>query len=350
MTYFLHLFVFSFHMPLFFIISGFLFAHSNSITLSFGEIAYKRFRSLLFPYVITWLIIILLRIIVLFYGTWTTAYNATDNLIFSIIHSMNSSYPIILKSGLPFLLTICYGTGQDTLLFGSVIYTSGILWFLPSLFSATIIFYLFLKLFDKYSIAIQSIIIILLTFAGYMIGKYVFLLPWSIDVSLVSQIFMFSGYLMRKHMIFEKKIPIWLFIAAAGVWLLADLYMGGIDMILRKYNYLAISIIGAISASYLLMKLSFFLSNGTSFYYKSISYIGRQSLVILCFHTFDTLVFPPMIDYFALACLYQFQNNHWIILTGFRLCYSLFIAEIIKLLPLMKSVYYPGTSRIIEGR
>ncbi len=349
MTYFLHRVVFWVHMPIFFIISGFLFAHSNSITLSFGEIAYKRFKSLLLPYVITWLIIILLRMIVLFYRTLITAYNATDNLIFSITHSMNSVYPVMLKSGLPFLLSIFYGTGQDIHLFGSVIYTSGILWFLPSLFSATIIFYLFLKLFDKYSIAIQSIIIILLTFAGYMIGKYVFLLPWSIDISLVAQIFMVSGYLMRKHMIFEKKTPIWFFIAAAGIWLL-DLYMGGIDMILREYNYLAISLIGAISASYLLMKLSFFLSNGASFYYKSISYIGRQSLVILCFHTFDIVVFPPMINYFALACLYQFQNNHWIILTGFRLCYSLLIAEMIKLLPLMKSVYYAGTSRIIEGR
>jgi hypothetical protein len=215
------------------------------------------------------------------------------------------------------------------------------------LFSATIIFYLFLKLFDKYSIAIQSIIIILLTFAGYIIGRHLFLLPWSIDISLVAQIFMFSGYLMQKYMIFEKKTPIWFFVAAAGIWLL-DLYMGGIDMILREYNYLVISIIGAIAASYLLMKLSFFLSNGTSFYYKSISYIGRQSLVILCFHTFDIVVCPPMINYFALACLYQFQNNHWIILTGFRLSYSLLIAEIIKLLPFMKSVYYPRTSRIIE--
>ena len=98
MTYFLHLFVFSFHMPIFFIISGFLFAHSNSITLSFGEIAYKRFRSLLLPYVTTGLIIILLKIIILFYGTWTTAYNATDNLIFSITHSMNVFISVYIKS------------------------------------------------------------------------------------------------------------------------------------------------------------------------------------------------------------------------------------------------------------
>jgi len=218
----------------------------------------------------------------------------------------------------------------------------GLLWFLPSLFSAIIIFYFFLKLFEKYSIAIQSIIIILLTFIGYMIGKYIFL-PWSIDISLVSQVFVFSGYLMRKYMIYEKKAPIWLFIAVASIWLL-DLYMGGISMNERVYNNLAVSTIGAIAASYLLMKLSYFLSNSTSFYYKSISYIGRQSLVILCFQLSDLWFCDRIIRYFALECLYQ--NNHWIILTGIRICYSLLIAEIIKLLPFLKLVYYPRTSRI----
>ena len=215
-----------------------------------------------------------------------------------------------------------------------------------SLFSAITIFYFFLKLFHKYSIAIQSIIIILLTFAGYIIGRHVFLLPWSIDISLVAQIFMFSGYLMRKYMIFEKKAPIWFFVAAAGIWLL-DLYMGAIDMNARMYNNLAVSTIGAIAASYLLMKLSCFLSNSALFYYKAISYVGRQSLVILCFHTINILFCPPMSSYFALGCLYQ--NYHWIILTGFRLCYSLLIAETIKRIPIMKSIYYPKTLRIMDG-
>jgi fucose 4-O-acetylase-like acetyltransferase len=178
-----------------------------------------------------------------------------------------------------------------------------------------------------------------------MIGMHVLLLPWSIDISLVAQIFMFSGYLMRKYMIFEKKAPIWLFFAAASVWIL-DLYMGGIDLSERVYNNLAVSTIGAIAATYLLMKLSYFLSNSISFCYKPITYIGRQSLVIFCFHMFDIWIFPPMISYSARLWLYQ--NNYWIILTGFRLCYSLLIVKTIKLLSLLKSAYYPRTSKIIE--
>ena len=346
MSYLLHRVVYSFHLPIFFIIAGFLFAHSNSITRSFGEIASKRFKSLLLPYFTTWLIIIFLEIMILIYGTWITAYHATGDLIFSITHSINSSYPYIVKSALPFLLSICYGTGLDMTLMGVVIYTSGILWFLVSLFSAITIFYFFLKLFDKYSIAIQSIIIILLTVAGYMIGKHVLLLPWSIDISLVAQLFIFSGYLMRKYMIFDKKTSIWFFAAAACVWLL-DIYLGPIDMNARMYNNLAVSTMGAIAASFLLMKLSYFLSNRPSFFYKSISYIGRQSLVILCFHTINILFSPLASSYFALGCLNQ--NYCWIIITGFRLGYSLLIAEIIKRIPIIKSIYYPKTLRIIDG-
>jgi fucose 4-O-acetylase-like acetyltransferase len=340
------LFVYSFHLPIFFIISGFLFAHNNSITLSFSGIFYKRFRSLLLPYLTTGLIIFLLRYVLAFYAEVTTCYSINHNLIFSITQSIDYSYTFILNEGMQFLLDLCYGSGKNIILLQSVVRSVYVLWFLPSLFTAIIIFYFFLKLFEKYSIAIQSIIIILLTFAGYMIGKF-FFLPWSIDISLVSQIFLFSGYLMRKDMIFEKKTPIWFFIAAASIWFL-DLYMGRSNMNERIYNNLAISTIGAIAASFLLMKLSFFLSNSHSFYYKSISYIGRQSLVILCFHLFDVLVFFPMIIVFAEG--YYFRSDHWIVLSVFHLCYSLLIAETIKLLPLLKSVYYPITSRIIEER
>ena len=216
------------------------------------------------------------------------------------------------------------------------------------MFSAIIIFYFFLKLFEKYSIAIQSTIIIFLTVAGYIIGKYVLLLPWSIDISLVAQIFMFSGYLMRKYRIFEKKSPIWFLAAAAGIWSL-DLYMGGINMSEREYNNLAVSTIGAIAASYLIMKLSCFLSKSASFYYKAISYVGRQSLVILCFHQLDTFVCATIIIRYS-SLLWLYQNNLWLVLTGVRLSCSLLIAEIIKRLPLMKSVYYPRMSSIIEGR
>jgi acyltransferase len=333
-----NLFIFSFHIPIFFIVSGFLLDESNSITLSFRDFAYKKFKRLIVPYLATGLIIFIIQIVIEVSRGVATFYSLNHNLNFSIKHIID----FILNYGKQFLLVLCYGTGKEVILSNLIIKPIAILWFLPSLFSANIFFYFFLKLFQKYSIAIQSIIIILLTFIGYMIGQH-FFLPWSIDIALVSQVFVFSGYLMKKFMIFEKKTPVWIFIIAFSIWFI-DLYMGGISMNERTYNNLAISTIGAIAGSYLLMKFSYFLSSSISFYYKFISHIGRQSLVIFCFSLFDTLAFLPLISSSDLINLYD--NNHWVILTGFRLCYSLLIVEIIMLLPFLKLVYYPRTSKI----
>lgn len=170
-----------------------------------------------------------------------------------------------------------------------------------------------------------------------MIGQYLSL-PWSLDISLVSQIFMFSGYLIRKYKTYEKKAPIWFYIVAVSIWLL-DLNMGLFSMNNREYNNLAISIIGAIAVSYLIIKISYFLSNSTKHYYKSITYIGRHSLVIYCYHVFDILVCSPIIR--ALAIEYLYQNNYWLVLTGIRLFYSLLIVKIITFIPVFKLAYYP---------
>ena len=274
-------------------------------------------------------------------GYISTSYSILDAGIFHYIKIVvYNNYPIMLRNGGKYLISCCYGAGTEVKQLSSVIGDVGIYWFLPSLFFANIIFYFFLKLFEKSSIIIQSLIIIILTIIGYMIGQHLFL-PWSIDISLVSQIFIFSGYLMQRYKILESKVPIWLFIFAVGIWIL-DIYMGGINMNEREYNNLAVSTIGAIAASYLLIKLAYFLSSTTLFRYVPLSYIGQQSLIILCFHLLDKWNY---IETMKSISTYLLQNNNWIILTGFRLCYSLIIAETIKRLLLFKSVYYPKISR-----
>lgn len=315
------------------------------MNLDFEDFAYKKFRRLIFPYVVTAILIFFVQLIIELSITVTTVYSGNHNLIFSIKQSLDYSNPFILNGGKQYLLDLCYGSGLEVTLLPFVIKPMSLIWFLPALFFADIIFYFFIKLFEKHSVVVQSIIVILLTLTGYIIGRYI-ALPWSIDVSLVAQVFVFSGYLMQKHKIYEYKASVLLYIAAASIWSL-DLYTGRLDMNSRIYNNLAVSIIGAIAASYLIMNLSYVLSKSTSFHTMSISYIGRQSLVILCFASFDTLTCIPLIKYFALACLYQ--NNHWIILTGFRLCYSLLVAEIIKSFHILKLIYYPKIPKTIKA-
>jgi fucose 4-O-acetylase-like acetyltransferase len=319
--------VFSFHVPIFFIISGFLFAENKSLTLRFDQIVRKKFRSAILPYITT-AFILYFCIIATYLFYW--------NLVYYHNQVFNLSYPFIL--GIKLFLNFCYGTGAVVNQFKTVIEPVGTLWFLPSFFCSSVIFYFVIKLIHTYTITIQLIIIIILTFVGYTIGKYLFL-PWSIDISLVSQLFMFSGYLMSKNQIYKNMISIWLVIVAVCMWLF-DLYMGDFNLNERIYsNFAVVSMAGAIAGSSLLMYVSYILSKYTyTIYYRTISYIGKQSLVILCFHNLNTIIVVNPIRSFR---LWLYVNNHWIILTILALGYSLLVAEIIKRISILRSIFYP---------
>ena len=57
--------IYSFHMPLFFILSGWLYAHKKN-ALSFGEFVKKKSRSLLYPYVVFSILILLWKYLLYF--------------------------------------------------------------------------------------------------------------------------------------------------------------------------------------------------------------------------------------------------------------------------------------------
>jgi len=325
----LNRFVFSFDIPIFFIISGFLFAENNSVKLSAGNIAYRNFRRLLLPYIATALIVffIVMTFVVI-------SLNKNNSAFYDYISSLKYAVKYLL-------LTYGYASGVKVTQLSLEIKPAGITWFLPSLFCADLIFYYFLRLSKNRSVIFQSIVVILLTGAGYLAGKYIFL-PWSLDISLVSQVFLFSGYLMQRYKVFENKTSVWLIIAIAGIWVL-DIFMGAIDLNTRRYNHLAVSLGGAIGASYLLMKLSHYLSGSASMYLRPVSYIGRRSLFILCFQLFDKINYFTMLEHFS---AYLYNNNHWVLLTGLRLCISLCMAEIMKFIPPLKFIYWPKISRM----
>jgi hypothetical protein len=151
---------------------------------------------------------------------------------------------------------------------------------------------------------------------------------------------MFSGYLMSKNQVYKNRTSILLIIVAICIWLF-DLHMGGFSLNNRYYGNFAIaSIAGAIAGCYLLMNISYLLSRNTSnlFYYRAISYIGKQSLVIFCFHSIDRILFKNNL-FVGTIWIY----NYWILFIVLRISYSLLIAETIKRVPILRSVYYPGS-------
>lgn len=293
------------------------------------------------PYFVTGLLIYVLSMSIEFSLVVREYYRAGHGLILSLKESVDFAGDTILKIGKQTFINFIYGTSSKITLSDYTIESVGYLWFLPASFIANLIFYFFLRLCEKYSAVIQIIVIVLLASAGYIIGQYYFL-PWGIQISLVAQIFLYFGYAMRTYGIYKKKTPLWLLAGIFGFWIF-DLYMGGINMMLNKYNIPVISITGAAAVSFLIFKVAYYLSDSKRLYYKAIVFIGKRSLVIYCFHVFDILTCSPIITPLGLDFLYRVDT--WMFLTVWRLAYSVVIAKIIEYVPVFRSVYYPKTSK-----
>lgn len=247
----------SFHLPLFFMISGYLF-NFEKYKDNFVALVKNRFSRLLIPYFI-----------------WSCIYCAIIILF---------SRPSFLKVVNILFMSILYGAGTNP---GAHlphnIVPIGSLWFLPCLFCSEIIFWFLLVSTINLKNSYKILFFGLFAYIGAFIGAKIFFLPWSLDIALLVPIFLFCGYKTKQNNLFtinnNWKFAILLLI----IWII-DILQGGISINNREYNNLLFSVSGALAASVLIMKLIYFLSIRYKGFCKIFSYIGAQSILILCVH------------------------------------------------------------------
>lgn len=172
-------FVYLFHMPLFFIISGMLFRKEKYN--SFYSFIKKRSKRLLVPYVI--------------YSIVTWCVWACFNYFG---HKDVDSYLA------PLLQTIfAQGSGQFFL-------HNSPLWFVPCLFAIEIMYFFISKYKDVYVILISSAIATLSMILEYCYGdSYLYLLPWNFDAAMMALPFYATGNIAMRHLN-HKSINDWI--------------------------------------------------------------------------------------------------------------------------------------------
>lgn len=293
-------FIFSFHMPLFFIINGYLYKEKN-LKSQFKS----NFNRLLLPYLFTSFCLVL--------------YTILSALI------KNNKRNIFC-----FIASILYSTGDLVNQF-PFLNTIGALWFLTCLFVATILFNFIIKYTKKIKPIYQIAIIIIISFIGYEIGQVIYL-PWSIDIALVAQIFLYTGYNLKKYDLLKLK-PI-LLLVTLPIWIVA-IFFSDLSMNSRIYQPLLLSIIGAICGTIIIIMISKLLSR-INYINKIFSYIGKESLTILCFHLLEHFVFPW-------KTFYILYNNTTLLILA-KILLLLIITYIIKCIPIIKNIFYKNSS------
>lgn len=296
-------YIFSFHMPLFFFISGFLFDFEKYAE-SAANFVKGRLRSLIVPYFFFALLTFLL-----YFLLDTLFQPGVTNIDFFEFSALRSAYYILLVPG-------------------SLVSYNPPLWFLPCLFVTELLFYGFAKKCYRepkklilWLTASGVIGYLAARVIGYLYTAYVpsaylpFRLPWNADVALSAVVFYGAGNLFRKYTESEAKYGAGIVLEADSIFrtnffqikkffpevfiLLNLLYLGyllefpttdKVNMNVLKYGNFFSTYLFAFSGIFTFVYL--FKKIGSS---RILEYYGRNSLIVLTLHFFIMDVLSSLI-------------------------------------------------------
>ncbi len=257
-------FVFTFHVPVFFLISGYFISAEEKLS----SFIVKKLRTLIVPYYLTCGIIVVLGFLKgLVLNGISTAFADAKYWIYASIYGAGDSYQE------PF-----------------VIVAIGAIWFLWALFWGSI----FLKISLKMKPIFRLAFVIALFLFGYFTRSW-FWFPLSIQAGCCATLWVYIGYLFKRSKEMREKLPpqckyivllfcmvVWVFfiIQFQTFWLVhCDIGRGVVD------------IFGSLCASYAVIQISRYIWK-IPMIGRWLAYLGKYSLFMLCIHIIELDLFP----------------------------------------------------------
>ncbi len=256
--------IYSFHMPLFFILSAYTFRPSSDLE-EFKRKSRKLCKSLGRP----------VLLIVLFDIAANAALHQLQPL-FQLSYWQTEIYRLLFASA-----TNVNYAGMD-------VFGLGMAWFFFALFFGRIVFDYCHMVFEEKQL---FIICLFLSIAGILMGKYQSAV-FSIDIALTIQIFFYFGYKLKS---FHFQAFSWrrlLLFASSWILLLLLIYPDPeqatyLELAVRRYELFPLFYLDALAGTLFLTELSLFFTKNLTFITKPFSYLGKNSLYLLCIHTVD---------------------------------------------------------------
>jgi len=315
--------VFTFHMPLFFFLSGYLFNYTKYQSDINRFIRTKFFR-LASPYLISFIVLSLI---------WVGIKE-----IVSVFHVPYES-PIFGLSLFDTVLSLLYGNGSacNPVYSNFALMVDPPLWFLPALFSSMIVLYSIVTICSRYGSVTGGIIGLLTIILGYVVSNFVFF-PWGFDIACVSLVFTYGGYLLQQGNYNPALLKLrWIFPILIFLMIGSFLINGYVDMNERHYQNLLVFYVGGITGSLLVFSLSIFFSE-KSLNLRCLNYLGSISLFIMIFHV-------PLMVYcigplqVITPGLYDWIQQLWFVWFLLALGLCMVTWRIASLIPHVKSLY-----------
>lgn len=247
-----HRFIFSWHMPLFFILAGYFYRPNDVV-----EMVKKDFKRLIIPYLITCGVIVFV----------------------SIFHSLLLGEDKVSR----WIIASLYANGsfRHTSKFFANVPMIGAIWFLWALFWCKTIFNSLFKKSQKYVL----LMCLVLSVAAMLIDTYLVNLPLAILPGMCATIFYGIGYQTRQVGGF-KAVHKLVALLCVVVWIISFIYS---DMSLARcfFRHYPINIVGACGGTYVIWLISDWISKYENKFTSVLVWTGRNSMTILCLHLLD---------------------------------------------------------------
>lgn len=276
--------IFSFHVPLFFILSGYVYKKKEKSIR-------KDLKQLIVPYIITVCIVIAFHV----WGTGRVDLEMIKNTLKTALYGYGSVYGDI----------------------GMI----GALWFLPTMFIARRLMNLVFSLELKEPHRFLAMLFLLVL--GVRIGAVMWI-PMNVDIAMVASGFMYIGYLLRNRKISLKKDIV---AGCLFIWF-AAVKAGEMEWSSRMYDPWIINFAGAVAGSILILYLCQRMESVTVIR-KSLSFVGIHTILLLCIHDLDWRL--PFDVYWGFLQQFQGEKIYFLISVLCRMGFDL-LAMLICLL------------------
>lgn len=291
-------YIYQFHMPLFFLISGYLFNERNTVK----QFIVKKVQTLYIPFVF-----------------WNIIFTIVEQIL-QISHFSRKEFgSTIIK----ILLTISKS--------GSFL---GATWFLGSLFVVSVVY----KIVDRYlpQTREKSLILLLMSTVISYIGFSV-TFPYMISRTMVLTVFFAVGRVVRDY---REKLTLYetfvMTLFSIAVFVLIGKYNSA-NMGANEYRYRLLFVIGALAASYIVIEISKYIEIHLKYLKKIFCFWGRKSMPIVIWQfvvfrvvialqlNLDGISLRHILDYYP---CYRTENGWWIIYILVGMYMSILIGEI----------------------
>lgn len=283
--------IYSFHIPLFFLLSGYFFKPAQTFKDTFRKSAER----LLVPIVIS-------SAFILLYGIAVGIKNVSWHPI--IRHIAFTVFPSGVPS-IPFL-------DEET------VNGNTPLWFLWALFWCQ----LFASLLKRGGIPDYAIILIALI--AICLDKYLPSLPFALTEGWSALLFFETGHLFARY-----GIKPWLSVLCLCCWPVAFLF-SRMDVMLSDYGFLPLDFLGACGGTLVIWKLSTLIASSSLRSRHALEWLGRNSMAILCVHTLEKV---------GQLRGYCFIWKHWYIELPVRMLVILMVTLVLSRIPFTRKAF-----------